>query len=405
MTKIYTVDELVLDDSFINYCHHSSRQDTRAWEEYLEKYPGELPTILEAKKMVLLLGEMLEENREEIVNRLAGDVPAAMARNVKRKKGLVRRLMPYAAAVLLVLASALIYFFVIPGRGDKELAQVPPSLPPLHDLAPGGNRAILTLDDQSTVILDSASNGVITQQGNIVVRKLENGLLAYTINGREITENDKAFYNTIRTPRGGQYQVTLSDGTKVWLNAASSLRFPVVFAGSERKVEITGEAYFEVARNEKQPFRVKAAASQVEVLGTHFNVNAYDDEASIKTTLLEGRVKVSVPEAGPQAIFLEPGQQAGIAKDGKINVLDDADTEAVVAWVFGRFQFRSADLKTILRQIARWYDADIVYKGNVDLHFTGQLTRHENVSRIFEKLALTGEVKFKVEGKTIIVSH
>ena len=127
------------------------------------------------------------------------------------------------------------------------------------------------------------------------MQKLDNGLLAYSVNGKQITENDEAFYNTISTPRGGQYQVTLADGTKVWLNAASSIRFPVVFTGTERKVEITGEAYFEVAKNKSMPFKVKAATSEIEVLGTHFNVNAYDDETSIKTTLLEGLVKVSVP--------------------------------------------------------------------------------------------------------------
>jgi ferric-dicitrate binding protein FerR (iron transport regulator) len=230
--------------------------------------------------------------------------------------------------------------------------------------------------------------------------------LTYTIAGLQVTEKDAAFYNTITTPRGGQYQVTLSDGTKVWLNAASSIRFPVLFTGNERKVEITGEAYFEVAKNVSKPFKVKTISSEVEVLGTHFNVNAYDDEAVAKTTLLEGLVKVSVPQTGGKlaARFLQPGQQSGITKDGRISVLNNADTEEAVAWKNGRFQFRSADLKSILRQISRWYDVDVVYKGNVDLHFTGQLTRDDYVSKVFDKLALTGEVHFKIEGKKIIVS-
>ena len=312
-----------------------------------------------------------------------------------------------AAAVILLLLSVGGYFYFKNGRSQKQIAKTETQQQRFkNDIAPGGNKAVLTLADGSTIVLDSASNGTISQQGNIKVQKLDNGLLAYSINGKQVTENDKAFFNTISTPRGGQYQVTLADGTKVWLNAASSIRFPVVFTGTERKVEITGEAYFEVAKNKSMPFKVKATSSEIEVLGTHFNVNAYYDEASIKTTLLEGLVKVSVSVlAGNQsAKFLQPGQQAGINKEGKIIVMDNADTEEAVAWMNGHFQFKSTDLKTILRQISRWYDADIEYKGNVNLHFTGQLTRNENVSKVFEQLALTGEVHFKIDGKRIIVS-
>lgn len=312
-----------------------------------------------------------------------------------------------AAAVLLLFISAGIFRLLNPGMNRQvQSASAMTAESVVTDLAPGGNRAILHLADGSAIILDSAANGMLSLQGNIKVEKLSNGLLAYTIGGKQLTEQDAAFYNTITTPRGGQYQVTLSDGTKVWLNAASSIRFPVLFAGSERKVEITGEAYFEVAKNVAKPFKVKTVTSEVEVLGTHFNVNAYEDESAVKTTLLEGMVKVSVPQAaGKQtARFLQPGQQSGVTNDGRISVLNNADTEEAVAWKNGRFQFRSADLKSILRQISRWYDVDVVYKGNVDLHFTGQLTRDDYVSKVFEKLALTGEVHFKIDGKKIIVS-
>ena len=312
-----------------------------------------------------------------------------------------------AATVILIILSIGTYFMFSSKSPKQEIVKTAPTKPQLkNDIAPGGNKAVLILADGSTIVLDSASNGTISHQGNIKVQKLNNGLLAYTINGQQVTESDEAFYNTISTPRGGQYQVTLADGTKVWLNAASSIRFPVLFKGKERKVEITGEAYFEVAKNKNMPFKVKANSSEIEVLGTHFNVNSYDDEASIKTTLLEGKVKVSVPAiSGNQSSkFLLPGQQAGINKEGKINVIDNADTEEAVAWMNGHFQFKSADLKMILRQISRWYDADIEYKGNVNLHFTGQLTRNENVSKVFKELALTGEVHFKIDGKKIIVS-
>ena len=320
-------------------------------------------------------------------------------------KGMNKWWLRYAAAILLF--GTAIYFF-IGYKNDKKQDTViaKTQVDKTEKIVPGGNKALLTLADGSTIILDSAANGLLSQQGGIKVQKLNNGLLAYSINGKLVTENDQAFYNTITTPRGGQYQVTLSDGTKVWLNAASSIHFPVVFTGSERKVEITGEAYFEVAKNKAMPFKVTAGSSEVEVLGTHFNINSYTDEPSIKTTLLEGMVKVTVPVLGASqpAEFLQPGQQAAINKQGRISVIKNADLEEAVAWKNGRFQFKSADLKSILRQISRWYDADIEYKGNVDMHFSGQLPRNDNVNKVFEKLALTGEVNFMVEGKKIIVS-
>jgi transmembrane sensor len=314
--------------------------------------------------------------------------------------------MAAAAAIILMLVGA--YFLVPSKSAEQQLAKTQPSKPQLkNDIVPGGNKAILTLANGAAIALDSAANGTISQQGNIEVKKLNSGLLAYTINGKQITENDEAFYNMISTPRGGQYQVTLADGTQVWLNAASSIRFPVAFKGKERKVEITGEVYFEVAKNKAMPFKVSTGLSEIEVLGTHFNVNAYEDEASMKTTLLEGSVKIS---ALNQSKYLQPGQQAQIknlpaGSVGRITVLNNADIEETMAWKNGRFQFQSADLKSILRQISRWYDVDIVYKGNVNLHFTGQLPRNDNASKVFEKLTLTGEVHFKIDGKKIIVSH
>jgi ferric-dicitrate binding protein FerR (iron transport regulator) len=311
--------------------------------------------------------------------------------------------IPAAAAVFLLIASS-IFFIFNPKNKKQELAKTELNRPtPVNDIAPGGNKAVLTLADGSSIVLDSAANGTLTQQGNIKVQKLDNGQLAYTVNGKQVTENDEAFYNTISTPRGGQYQVTLADGTQVWLNAASSIRFPVVFTGAERKVEITGEVYFEVSKNAAIPFKVKTAASEVVVLGTHFIVNAYDDEAAVKTTLLEGSVKIIA--AGQPIKYLQPGQQSAINKQGTITVLNNADIEEALAWKNGRFQFNSADLKSILRQISRWYDVDVVYKGNVNLHFTGQLTRNDNVSKVFEELVLTGEVHFKIEGKKIIVTE
>ncbi len=310
-----------------------------------------------------------------------------------------------AAVAFLALLSTGAYYLLFSNSQAKELVkqdkQVQKVIAPI---IPGGNKAILTLADGSTVVLDSTDNGTISEQGNIKVKKLKNGVLAYEINGKFITENDELFYNTISTPRGGQYQVTLSDGTNVWLNAASSIRFPVVFVGKERKVEITGEAYMEVAKNKEKPFKVKAGSSEIEVLGTHFNVNAYDDEASIKTTLLEGAVKISAGENNQAIKYLKPGQQSSVNKNGNVAVMNNADIEEAVAWKNGLFIFKSTDVKTIMRQISRWYNVDVEYKGNVNLHFTGQLTRNEDVKEVFEKIALTDEVHFKIDGRRIIVS-
>lgn len=338
------------------------------------------------------IGKRIEDRMRETI----GAATAGKVRTVFRWQWAA------AAAVLLLIAAA--WFFLPSKKQPPPTAAREKAIPaPSPVIVPGGNKAILTLANGATIVLDTAANGTLASVGNVHVQKLENGLLAYNINGRQVTENDEAFYNTISTPRGGTYQVTLTDGTKVWLNAASSIRFPVVFNGNERKVEITGEAYFEVAKNEKLPFRVEAGGSQVQVLGTHFNVNAYTDEATVKTTLLEGRVRVSVP-GGSNERIIEPGEQAGVNSKGNISVLPNADVEEAVAWKNGRFQFRSTDIRTILRQLSRWYDVDVVYKGDVNLHFTGQLSRSESVFNIFKKLELTGAVHFKVEDKTIIVS-
>jgi ferric-dicitrate binding protein FerR (iron transport regulator) len=348
-------------------------------------------------------------NEQDSENELADRIKHRLIQTIREGDGKsdikpMRKWKWTAAAAVCIIFAAGAYMWLSPNTATKEIAKAAPVKAPLkNDIAPGGNKAILTLVDGSTVVLDSASNGKISQQGNVEVKKLDNGLLAYTINGKQITENDEAFYNTITTPRGGQYQVTLSDGTKVWLNAASSIRFPVFFVGTQRKVTITGEAYFEVAKNAAMPFQVQTNTSEVEVLGTHFNVNAYDDEASVKTTLLEGAVKVAA-NGNATLKYLQPGQQSVINKEGRINIVDHADTEEAMAWLNGHFQFKSSDLKSILRQISRWYDVDIVYKGNVNLHFTGQLTRNENASKVFEALALTNEVHFKIDGKKIIVS-
>lgn len=304
------------------------------------------------------------------------------------------------AAAILLPALAITAFLFFQGRSSKTATEEITHEKP-NDIAPGGNKAILTLADGSTVMLDDSKAGEIFEQGATRAEKLKDGLLVYSGSGEQPTET---LYNTIATPRGGQYQVTLSDGTKVWLNAASSLRFPIAFTGLERLVEVTGEAYFEVTKHESMPFKVRTRNTEIEVMGTSFNINAYTDEDAIRTTLLEGAVKVSSSESG-QVKQLLPGQQSGINKDGKISLVKNADTEEAVAWIKGRFQFKSSGLRAILRQLSRWYDVDVEYRGDVDLRFSGRLKRSEYVSAILEKLKLTGEVNFTIDGRKIIVTR
>jgi transmembrane sensor len=270
---------------------------------------------------------------------------------------------------------------------------------PLHDALPGTNKAVLTLANGKTIILDNAQNGTLAKQGTTTVKKTNNGRLVY--NAADLSKGNSAIaINTITTPRGGQYQITLPDGTQVWLNSVSSLRFPTRFTGSYRQVEITGEAYFEVAKNAAMPFRVKTAKAQIEVLGTHFNVMAYDDEHLMKTTLLEGAVNI---KSGSAVNRLKPGQQAQIDKGGATKIVNNVDVEDETAWKNGLFQFNEVGIETILRQASRWYDLDVVYTGKIpNREFTGRISRNVKASALLDILRYF-DVDVKIEGKNIVV--
>ena len=301
-----------------------------------------------------------------------------------------------AAVVTGLLAGG---YFLFSGKRSQSV-QSPVALEKntQDDVKPGGNKAILTLSDGSSIILDSAQNGSLTRQGNTKVLKINNGLLAYNADKSRPAE---IIYNTLTTPRGGQYRVTLSDGTQVWLNAASSITFPTVFSGKERKVEVTGEVYFEVTKNAAMPFIVKKVNDdvRVRVLGTHFNVNAYDDESEMRITLLEGAVDVA---KGDNHSILKPGEQARIIRE-KMNVTDNADLDEVMAWKNGRFYFEEADIKTIMRQVEKWYNVEVKYEADIKYSFVAEISRSENVSRLLNILELTRLVHFKIEGNKITV--
>lgn len=265
-----------------------------------------------------------------------------------------------------------------------------------NDVDPGGNKATLTLADGSVILLDDAKNGILTQQGASKVIKLD-GKLLYDLTA---IDTRQIVYNTISTPRGGQYQLELPDGSRVWLNATSSIRFPTSFVEMERRVEITGEAYLEVAKNANKPFVVSVNGSEIQVLGTHFNINAYSDEEIMKTTLLEGSVKfVSANDNH----ILQPGQQSQLTKGGAVKVVNKVDVDQVVAWKNGLFSFENAGIEAIMRQLSRWYDVDVDYRGRPDDLFIAEMNRNIKLSDALKALELTGKVSFEIEGKMIIV--
>ncbi|WP_316823815.1 FecR family protein [Pedobacter miscanthi] len=264
-------------------------------------------------------------------------------------------------------------------------------------IKPGGNKAFLTLADGSKINLDQALNGTIAKQEGIQITKTADGQLIYTILDQKTSQSTA--YNTISTPAGGQYQVTLPDGTKVWLNALSSLKYPTSFTGKYRTVELTGEGYFEVAKNKNKPFKLKTAKQEISVLGTHFNVSAYADEDEIKTTLVEGGV--AVKNFSPLATgVLKPGQQA-IFHDTGFKV-SNVDVEEYIAWKNGFFMFNNEDIKTAMQKLARWYDVEIEYVGDFDgIYFGGSFSKNNSLQQTLKILESTDKFKFKIEGRRI----
>jgi transmembrane sensor len=269
-----------------------------------------------------------------------------------------------------------------------------------NDVAPGGNNAVLTLADGSQVLLNDTDNGKIIEEKGISITKAKDGQLIYRIidRGANSTSNTEQViaYNTITTPRGGQYQVLLPDGTQVWLNASSSIKFPTYFSAKQRNVTLTGEAYFEVSKDKTKSFVVNVDEMSVEVLGTHFDVMAYKDEESINTTLLEGSVKVT---KNNESRILKPGQQAKVK--GGIQVVEAAAD--VLAWKNGLTSFIDADIRTIMRQVARWYDVEVKYEGDIPRRlFTGEISRKANLSELIKIIKLSN-IQLKLEGNVITV--
>lgn len=312
--------------------------------------------------------------------------------NEKTVTPFYKRTLVRAAAILVFISTGIFLLY-----NKRNTQQIVNNKPDTHDVAPGGNKAILTLSNGAKVVLNSVKNGNLgTQAGAMVVKK--DSLLSYKATKVNVNQ---VSYNTITTPNGGQYQLVLADGTKVWLNAASSLRFPTQFIGKDRTVELTGEAYFEVAKNKAKPFNVKTSTQTTQVLGTHFDINSYSNETSVKTTLLEGSVKVLSATGN---VIISPGQQAVLSNNNNsLTVNNGVDINEVIAWKNGMFQFDDADIQTIMRQVARWYDIDAEFKGQIPNYtYHGKISRNSNASQVLRILGLSG-INFTIEGRKIIV--
>jgi len=333
-----------------------------------------------------------EESADRIFSRI---VTAGAPQAVKAPVRHMRPRIWWAAAAVILGALVSIPFV----RPRKQSPSTAVSTPEKYDAAPGNKAAVLTLANGQQIALDSTANGTISRQGNMAVVNLK-GTLAYNAMNAAGTAGEMA-YNTLSTNAGNQYQLVLPDGSHIWLNAASSVRFPVNFSRKERIVEITGEAYFEIAPDAARPFLVHHKNMTVQVLGTHFNVNAYTDERSVATTLLEGSVKVI---SGKDQTLIIPGQQVQMS-NGTMKVVNEVNTEEVVAWKNDQFYFRKADIHTIMRQLSRWYNIKVDYEGSeIDERFYARIPRNVPISEVLKALSLTGSVHFRTGDRTITVS-
>jgi len=346
-----------------------------------------------------ILTETDRKESNEIRDRLKLKIDQNITQLDKPTIKLFSKYLTVAAASILILSSITVYYFYPrysnPANNLKENVAT---------ISPGSNKAVLTLSNGKQIDLEEAVKGELADQFGVDIIKTKDGSITYQ-NQNEIVAANLAT-NTISTPRGGQYQLVLPDGTQVWLNAASSLTFPVRFSNSQREVMLQGEAYFEVSKKKNHPFKVVTNHQTVKVLGTHFNINDYLDEPLSKVTLLEGSVQVAT-NAYLNKATLKPGQQAAVQWRNNTQTISvsNVDTEESIAWKNGYFQFDDEPLESVLRKISRWYNVDISYeKDSYDkISFSGTLSKYSDVKNILRKIEYTGAVKFNIEGRNIMV--
>ena len=335
---------------------------------------------------------------EAELSRVGESIWAALPLHERRTKQSFPLWAKYmSAACLLLIAFILVYQFYDTGD-DYKNGMVNTTIKSgryQDDVVPGGNKARLTLADGKELVLDGAADGLLANQGSADIKKTADGQLIY------IADRTKhaAVLNTLSTPKGGQYRLTLPDGTRVFLNSASSITYPTVFNGSKRSVKLSGEAYLEVAANKDFPFEVQTDRQIIKVLGTHFNVSNYQDEGVAKTTLIEGKVKIVVAAREYQLL---PGQQATVNQT-KVHISNE-DVDQAVAWMHGDFIFRDENIQSIMRKLERWYDIEVAYEGSVkDVDFGAEISRNKNLSQVLKILEETGGAHFKIEGRRVTV--
>ncbi|NGM61555.1 DUF4974 domain-containing protein [Sphingobacterium sp. SGG-5] len=352
------------------------QRELNAWYASFEQDPGYTEQLSEAEQFALR-SRMLSAFEQE---------------HIRTGWWQRRRYWSIAAAATIAIAVALGSLFYLTNPADRLSTATEKSI----DLLPGGNKATLTLADGRTIELNEAQTGIVV--GNAVM--YDDGSAVVT-NHTDDPSADTPSLMSLSTPKGGTYQVTLPDGTKVWLNAGSTLQYPNRFIGNERLVRLEGEAYFDVAKADarsSKPFRITVGGQQVEVTGTQFNVSAYPDETIIKTTLIEGTVKLRANETDA-SVTLSPGEQ-GLFADGKLSK-QPVNVLSAMAWKNGDFMFDNEPLESIMKRLGRWYDAEVVYQNapkNIRLY--GIVSRSKNISTVLEILEMTGQVKFKIEGPT-----
>jgi transmembrane sensor len=339
--------------------------------------------------------EMSDLSPEELI---AAKAKVWASLPVHQRQGKITRLWPRIAAVAaIVLCVAAGWWFFQMKQDVKPLT----SREMAARILPGGNKAVLTLADGSEISLTDVANGKLASQQGMVITKNNDGQLEYRMDPAAGVVAGELRFNTISTPAGGQYQVILPDGTKVWLNAGSSLKYPTAFAGQERKVILKGEGYFEVTHDQSRPFRVQSNDQTVEVLGTHFNISAYENDGDVKTTLITGKVQVKTQYNNASAI-LKPGEQS-ILENNALKVAE-VMTEDVIAWKNNSFVFNNEKLGSIMRKIARWYDVEVICPPDLaESVFVGSGSRDKSLDWTLDKLELTGTVHFKVEGRRVTV--
>jgi len=378
--------------------------DQQAINELIQKYKEN--TATDAEKLALMEWYRSTVYRDAEFPEDEASLEAFMLRrletSIKPKRGTGRRNWYIAAAsVVLLLGIGTVAVLRKPHRPESQLAVQPP-----HDIGPGANVATLTLANGSTISLTDAAQGDIAEQAGIRISKTADGQLVYTVApstapGGLPDTGVTLTYNKIEIPAGGQYQVVLPDGTRVWLNAESWLRFPVRFSSKERRVELSGEAYFEVQRDQDVPFRISSLRQDIEVLGTQFNVHAYPDEKNIRTTLVDGAVRVT---AGGKSVLLKPKEEADLSDGLHVS---QADVEAAEAWKNGYFRCVDQPLEIIMKQVSRWYNVRVVYEDErmKDETFGVLSNKFSNISVLLKMMEKTGSAKFTVNGATVVVSR